>query len=84
MPNDITSRTRSSAEETEDFRARAAQRMRRSRQRRREGLRCYTLLIRDEEIKTLIRRGFLAPDQQTNRLAVVKALHAFLDHAFQW
>jgi hypothetical protein len=35
----------------------AAERMRRHRQRRRDGLRCLTVELRDREIDELIRRG---------------------------
>lgn len=57
----------------------AAERMRRSRNRRRKGLRCYTLELRVAEIDALVRRGLLLPDEQTNRNAVVKAIYAFFD-----
>jgi hypothetical protein len=67
-------------ERAQAARARAAERMRRSRSRRSKGMRCYTLELRDDEITALIRRGLLAPDQQTNRAAVRKAMYAFLDH----
>jgi hypothetical protein len=63
-------------------RARAAERMRRSRNRRRGDLRCYILELRESEIEALVRRGFLSPDERTNRSAVVKAMYAFLDGAF--
>ncbi len=65
-------------------RARAAERMRRSRNRRRKGFRCYTLELRESEIAALVRRGLLAPDKQANRAAVLKAMYAFLDRTFGW
>ena len=71
-------------EKTQIARARAAQRMRQSRSRRRKGLRCYTLQLRESEIAALVRRGLLSPDEQTNRVAVVKAMHALLDRVFGW
>jgi hypothetical protein len=67
------------AEKVQAARARAAERMRRSRKRRRDGLCCYRLELRDGEIEALIRRGLLSPGQQTNRSAVMQAMYAFLD-----
>ena len=60
-------------------RAAAAERMRRSRRRHGKGMHCYMLELRDEEITALVRRGLLAPGDQTNRAAVVKAMYEFLD-----
>jgi hypothetical protein len=69
--------------ETQTPRARATARMRRSRARRRQGLRCCTLLLRDDQIATLLRRGLLRVDEQTDRIAIVRAMHAFLEQAFK-
>jgi len=66
-------------EEITAARARAAGRMRRSRDRRAKGMRCYTLELRDDEIAALVRRGLLSPDGRTDRAAVIKAMYAFLD-----
>jgi len=60
-------------------RTRAAERMRRCRRRRRDGLRCYSLELRDGEIEALVRRGLLLATEQTNRNAVIKAMYAFFD-----
>ena len=57
----------------------AAERMRRSRQRRRNGLRCYRLELHDREIAALVRRGLLLASEQTNRNAIIKAMYAFFD-----
>ena len=57
----------------------AAERMRRSRRRRRDGLRCFRLEIRDSEIEGLVRRGLLPASEQTNRNAIMKAMYAFFD-----
>ena len=46
---------------TKIARTRAAERMRRCRQRRRDGLRCYRLELHDSEIEALVRRGVLRP-----------------------
>lgn len=64
---------------TKVARTRGAERMRRCRQRRRDGLRCYRLELRNDEIETLVRLRLLSPGEQTNRTAVVKAMYAFLD-----
>ncbi len=60
-------------------RTRGAERMRRCRQRRRDGLRCYRLELRDSEIKALVRRGLLLASEQTNPNAVTQAMYAFFD-----
>ena len=56
-----------------------AERMRRSRDRRRGGLRCYTLQIREVEIDALIDLGLLSRAGRNSPAAVVVALHTFLD-----
>jgi hypothetical protein len=53
--------------------------MRRSRRRRRKGLRCFVLELRDTELAALVRRGLLAEDEQSDRRAVVKAMYKLLD-----
>ena len=60
-------------------RSRGAERMRRSRKRRKDGLRCLTIEIRDTEIDALVRRGLLAPADRNNRRTIMRALYAFLD-----
>jgi len=57
----------------------AAERMRRSRQRRASGLRCFTVELRESEIDRLVRRGLLKPDQRRDHEAVLAALYRFLD-----
>ena len=58
----------------------AAERMRRHRQRRRVGLRCFTVELRATEIETLIRKGLLKWETRNDRNAIFKALYAFFDH----
>jgi hypothetical protein len=53
--------------------------MRRSRQRRPYGLRCYRLELHDSDIEGLVRRGLLVASEQTNRNAIIKAMYAFFD-----
>ena len=58
----------------------AAERMRAHRQRRRDGLRCLTLEIRDEELDALIGKGMLKADARNDADAIRDALYAHLDH----
>ena len=64
---------------TKTAREGAAERMRRSRQRRRNGFLCYRLELHDREIEGLVRRGLLLASEQTNRNAIMKAMYAFVD-----
>ena len=57
----------------------AAERMRRHRQRRRNGLRCITVELRVTEIETLIRQGLLRWETRNDRNAIINALYAFFD-----
>jgi hypothetical protein len=54
----------------------AAERIRRSRRRRRRGFRCYILELRNDEIEALVRLGLLSSGERTDRTAVVKAMTA--------
>jgi hypothetical protein len=57
----------------------AAERMRRHRQRRRDGLRCVMIELRETEIDALIRKGLLPPENRHDYGSVQSALYAFLD-----
>jgi hypothetical protein len=57
----------------------AAERMRRHRQRQRNGLRCLVIELRETEIDTLIRKGLLNWEMRNNRNEIIKALYAFFD-----
>jgi len=59
----------------------AAERMRRHRQRRRDGLRCFMIELRETEIDALIRNGLLAAENRHDYDSVQSALYAFLDRA---
>jgi hypothetical protein len=61
--------------------AAGAERVRIHRQRRREGLRCVTLEIRDGEVDALVRRQLLEPERRSDPSAIVDALYVFLDRA---
>ena len=56
-----------------------AERMRRHRDRRRRQVRYLGIELRETEIDTLIRRGFLQPETRNDRNAVTRALYAYLD-----
>jgi hypothetical protein len=60
-------------------RSAAAERMRLHRERRRLGLRCLTIELRETELDALIRRGLLRADMRNDPSAVTKALYAFLE-----
>jgi hypothetical protein len=57
----------------------AALRMRRHRERRRSGLRCMTIELRETEITALIQQRFLAENARDDRRAVLYAFYSFLD-----
>ena len=57
----------------------AAERMRAHRQRRRDGLRCLTIEVRETEIDALIRKGMLKADARNDAYAIRDALYAHLE-----
>jgi hypothetical protein len=57
----------------------AAKRMRRYRQRRREGLRCLTVQLRETEIEALVHKGLLQFETRHSKSEIIKALHDFFD-----
>jgi hypothetical protein len=59
----------------------AAKRMRLHRERRRQGLRCLTIELRETDVSELIKRGLLRSEDQEEPEAVRKALYLFLDRA---
>jgi hypothetical protein len=65
--------------DTELTKSPAAERMRRHRERRRDGLRCLTIELRETEIDALIRKQLLNPETRNNPSAIIDALYAFLD-----
>jgi hypothetical protein len=56
-----------------------AARMRLHRKRRRQGLRCLTILLRETEIDVLIRKALLTPEMRNNEFAIISALHDHFD-----
>jgi hypothetical protein len=63
------------------IRTAAAERMRRHRQRRRDGLRCFIIELRETEVDVLIRKGLLPAENRHDYASVQSALYAFLDDA---
>jgi hypothetical protein len=53
--------------------------MRAHRQRRREGLRCLTIELRETEIDALARKGFLKADARNDPNSIQMALYEFLE-----
>jgi hypothetical protein len=56
-----------------------AKRMRLHRQRRRDGLRCLTIELRETEIDALVRGEMLRADARNDRRAILVAVYTFLD-----
>jgi hypothetical protein len=57
----------------------AADRMRRHRERRRDGFRCLTIEVHETEIEFLIQKGLLQSVARNNLDAVRQALYSYLD-----
>jgi hypothetical protein len=57
----------------------AAERMRLHRERRRLGLRCLTIELRETEIDSLIRRGLLRAEMRHDANAITEAVYAHFD-----
>ena len=57
----------------------AAARMRLHRERRRQGLRCLMIELRETEIDVLVGRGLLNSETRYDPRAVTEALYAHLD-----
>jgi hypothetical protein len=60
----------------------AAARMRRCRERRREGLRCVTVELRETEIDALVRKGLLTAEHRNEPQSILQALYEHLDSSF--
>jgi len=57
----------------------AAERMRRHRQRQRDGLRCLVVELRETEIDVLVQKGLLKADARNDARAVREALYRYFD-----
>jgi hypothetical protein len=53
--------------------------MRRYRQRRRDGLRCLTVQLRETEIEALVHKGLLPFETRYSKNAIINALRDFFD-----
>jgi hypothetical protein len=60
---------------TNNARTPAAERMRLHRERRRRGLRCLMIELRETEVDALIRGGLLEHETRNDRNAILKALY---------
>jgi hypothetical protein len=69
---------------TQPVRSQAAERMRRHRQRRRDGLRCLVIELRETEIDALTRKGLLKPEMRNDTVAIIDALYAHLDRTIAY
>ena len=56
--------------------------MRLHRERKKNGMRCLMIGIRETEIDALIRKGFLKPDARNDTQAIIDALYSYFDHEF--
>jgi hypothetical protein len=61
------------------IRSAPAERMRLHRERRRQGLRCLTIELRETEIEALIHTGLLKSETRHDTYAVRMALYEYLD-----
>jgi hypothetical protein len=57
----------------------AATRMRRNRERRRDGMRCLNIELRETEIDALIQKRMLKSETRNDPRAIEEALYAYLD-----
>ncbi len=57
----------------------AAERMRRHRERRREGMRCLFVELRETEIDALVRHGLLKTETRQDQNAIADALYDYLE-----
>ena len=64
-------------------RSAAAERMRAHRYRRRKGLRCVTIQLRETEVEVLIGKELLKSDARDDLRAIRDALHAHLDRTLR-
>jgi hypothetical protein len=58
----------------------AAERMRRHRQRHRNGLRCLMIELHEIEVDVFVQRGLLKAEMRNNSNAIIEALYDYLYH----
>ena len=61
------------------MRSPAAERMRLHRERKRNGLRCLMIELRETEIDTLIKKQLLKGEMRNDTSAIIDALYSFLE-----
>ena len=61
----------------------AAERMRRHRERRRDGMRCLWLELRDTEIDALVQSGLLKAETRNDQNAIADALYEHLERTLE-
>jgi hypothetical protein len=59
----------------------AAERMRRHRNRKRQGLRCVRVWLRETEVDVLIGQGLLPADARNDTYAIREAIHKHFDRS---
>ena len=69
---------------TEPARSAAAERMRRHRERRRDGLRCLTIELRETEIDALVRIGLLRAEMRNDQNSIIEGLYVHLDRTLDF
>ena len=57
----------------------AADRMRLHRERKKNGMRCLMIELRETEIDVLIRKGFLTADTRNDTSEIIDAIYAYFD-----
>ena len=57
----------------------AAERMRLHRERKKNGMRCLMIELRETEIDALIRKGFLKSDTRNDTAGITDAIYAYFD-----
>ena len=61
----------------------AAERMRRHRQRRREGMRCLWIELHETELDALVGMGLLEPESRQDEDAIADALYGHLERTLE-
>jgi hypothetical protein len=56
-----------------------AERMRQHRERRKSGMRCFTIELRETEIDALIKKGFLKAETRNDASEIIDAIYAFFN-----
>jgi hypothetical protein len=60
----------------------AAERMHLHRERKKNGMRCVMIELRETEIDALIRKGFLKADARNDTQVIIDALYSYFDREF--